>query len=680
MNKIIKVIKGEEQASSLIPKVPFKKTVITYKQWKDLHDKDQVKNCQYCLQDKLQYELLPSILKGLISTTTEIDNRLPDSIKQANDTVASAADIATSQGITRTADPLKNKTIKLEEFMFDTTLTYSIPLSYLKLRANECLSAINACKDIGSLQNSTYAKKLKLRKHVLEKLIKVITVHINFVTQFQADPEAQYFKPALRRCEPEYRFLCTNLIFNRFKIEESLYDTITFGMASDHVGGYKAGLLKFVCDSLHLSMNNHNTNANTNTRVPAFRGPEDPSKNSNSNSSNSDPIFDRNRYSNSMSHYFKLTYYKDKISQTKMLFDNEVYTISNEAHLRIYLDLIQDIINLCEDSNLHEIMGLFSQDCPQFSIWEQINQELINKSIEVQVSQVSNNSSTEHESDQTNDQTKNQNLKLLHEIAAQVLRLAISGLYLHDIVQDDISYTTENISTNSDPIDSNLHSSLDSEIAEAIFTEVSNPEEKRVTAETNFLLRRDVVFSQSISAVCLGSVVKITSELKNLDFWKQILNHGLLLQFETYVSTWRNEQAMLEDHSVGILTDISQNCRIKFTDIEEKSEPSSISEVPYFNPIITGSSSHVNIEIPLPREVINFVNENLGMNLLEKSVRLVTVVFNVGINEEQALADKLRESGGKSTYKRVRVLCATLRVAHSSSETTADQPSNFFFS
>ena len=92
----------------------------------------------------------------------------------------------------------------------------------------------------------------------------------------------QLFKPALRRLEKEYRFLCSNLQFNRAYIYRKLcnnqvesakfsstattkvrhYDTLTFGMCTDHVGGYKAGLLKYVFESLKEEQNLQKSNLN----------------------------------------------------------------------------------------------------------------------------------------------------------------------------------------------------------------------------------------------------------------------------------------------------------------------------------------------------------------------------------------------------------------------------------
>lgn len=201
----------------------------------------------------------------------------------------------------------------------------------------------------------------------------------------------------------------------------------------------------------------------------------------------------------------------------------------------------------------------------------------------------------------------------------------------------------------------------------------------------------------------------------NLNFWQQIIQYGILLNFETYVSTWRTEQAMLEDHSVAILTDIPQNCKVKFINLDaskkyysssyqnlrdskkqeifeqqlksgskndlssdetpvmspepirsdslsaaEKSENnrrnfdlenlnnnilnnSNQAMSDFYTPFITGSSQDLKINIMVPEQVFALVQENLNYNLSEIEVDINTVFFNTGINEEQALADKLNQ-------------------------------------
>merc|ERR1711972_340706 len=112
---------------------------------------------------------------------------------------------------------------------------------------------------------------VELRKRVLDKLIKELSEHVNYITSFLASSEAQYFKPALRKWEVEFRCMPTNLQLNKTCIQSNStsnennsnnnvdfesgnnnfknFDTITFGVGSDHFQRKsKYGLLKYVID------------------------------------------------------------------------------------------------------------------------------------------------------------------------------------------------------------------------------------------------------------------------------------------------------------------------------------------------------------------------------------------------------------------------------------------------
>ena len=108
---------------------------------------------------------------------------------------------------------------------------------------------------------------------------------------------------------------------------------------------------------------------------------------------------------------------------------------------------------------------------------------------------------------------------------------------------------------------------------------------------------------------------------------------------------------MLEDHSVGFLSDITQNCVFKIVDGGKNVENVN------FSPGITGSSSKTVIEIQLPSKIINLINKNLIISntgspssqdsnkkdITQIEINLIPVQLNVGINEEQAIADRLNQ-------------------------------------
>ena len=145
-------------------------------------------------------------------------------------------------------------TLKFTESMFDTTFTHDIPLAYIRLRIAEVSNVLTAISDLGSLTNLTKLQQTKLtnRKKAVENLLKELKLHQEFLVRFQSNPDVQFFKPSSRRLDYEYRFMVSNIGLTRFGIadkkggDEKFFNTITFGMASDHAGGYKQGLLTWI--------------------------------------------------------------------------------------------------------------------------------------------------------------------------------------------------------------------------------------------------------------------------------------------------------------------------------------------------------------------------------------------------------------------------------------------------
>ncbi|XP_068163857.1 type II inositol 3,4-bisphosphate 4-phosphatase-like isoform X3 [Antennarius striatus] len=144
--------------------------------------------------------------------------------------------------------------------------------------------------------------------------------------------------------------------------------------------------------------------------------------------------------------------------------------------------------------------------------------------------------------------------------------------------------------------------------------------------------RRHAVFSQALSAAVCGFLLKLYGGLEDHLFLQQLHSVGILVQFESLLSTYGEEAGVLEDMEVGV-ADLSS---VTFIVTEARTDrPEDL------QPALRGAWGSLVVEVPLPSETF----EALPWELKEgRLIRVHPVLFSIGINQHQSLAERLGDS------------------------------------
>lgn len=171
----------------------------------------------------------------------------------------------------------------------------------------------------------------------------------------------------------------------------------------------------------------------------------------------------------------------------------------------------------------------------------------------------------------------------------------------------------------------------------------------QVKAAHDAKIRRDIVNAHAITSL-VSSFAACTSNhdlMSDPDFGRQLWSVGLLFQVEGLLSCYGNEAIMIEDTIIAVEDLCHVTLRLVAETEEERTNCSAAPKASLGDYVIEGqypdiSRHNIIIEMPIQAETFAQLPRELQEG---RQIRVVPILFNIGITEKATLAEKLGTTG-----------------------------------
>ncbi|XP_031196324.1 inositol polyphosphate 4-phosphatase type II isoform X8 [Mastomys coucha] len=537
-----------------------------------------------------------------------------------------------------------NKWMRIREQMSESILSFHIPKELISLHIKEDLCRNQELKELGDLSPHWD----NLRKNVLSHCDQMVTMYQDILTELSKETESS-FKSSSSKGEKTLEFVPINLHLQRMQVhsphlKDALYDVITVGAPAAHYQGFKNGGLRKLLHRFETERRNTGYQF-------IYYSPENTAKAREVLSS---------------------------INQLQPLIATHADLLLNSASQRSPDSLKSSLKLLSEKTELFvhafkdqlvrsALLALYTArpggilkktPSPKVSTEE--------KSTQQDTPQLRRQDSIPHHSDYDDEEWDRvwANMgKSLNCIIAKVDKLIERDSHNNEEgAGSSNSKDGEEDPTMEDSITSLPREDWYEQLHPLILTlkECMGEVVSRAKQSLTFVLlqelayslpqclmltlRRDIVFSQALAGLVCGFIIKLHTSLHDPGFLQQLHTVGLIVQYEGLLSTYSDEIGMLEDMAVGI----SDLRKVAFKITEATSND--------VLPVLTGRREHYVVEVKLPATVF----ESLPLQIKEgQLLHVYPVLFNVGINEQQTLAERfgdvsLQESINQENFELVQ--------------------------